>query len=281
MRRPDCYANPSWRRADLVAAQVPKVIVMAVNLAAEAVNAKEWWGSTTAQAKEYGQDPPMYAASLAHLIRRLAPDSVLEMGCNAGRNLELLRRCLPTATSIRGFDINQQSIEYGRATWGLDLDVADEEYLSRMADGSVDLAFTVSVLDHLPDIRDTLLELARVVRYYYVAVEPHPQEDLPYLDVFISDGRLRSSIDTTTPYSYAHPYNALVPEAGLTAVLDLPMPTTRGLFGPLYRLTVWARPGAPAPIPWMQLRDELIFGAVAHSLPGGFDVAGLNHRRNE
>jgi SAM-dependent methyltransferase len=262
------------------AAQGPKVIVIAVNLATEAVNAKKWWGSTATQVKEYGQDPPMYAVSLAHLIRRLAPGSVLEMGCNAGRNLELLSRCLPTGTSIRGFDINRQSIEYGRAAWGLDLAVADEQYLSRMADGSVDVVFTVSVLDHIPDIRDALLELARVVRYYYVAVEPHPEEDVPYLDVFKSDGRLRSSINTTTPYSYVHPYNALVPEVGLSAVLDLPMPTG-GMFGPLYRLTVWAQPDAPAPIPWMQLREELIFGAVAHSLPGGFDVAGLNHRPNQ
>ena len=77
-----------------------------------------------------------------------------------------------------------------------------------------------------------------------------------------------------------HPHNAL-PEVGLTAVLDLPMPTTVGPFGPLYRLTVWAPPTCQDGVPWMQLRDELIFGAIAHSLPGRFDAAGLNHRPNE
>jgi SAM-dependent methyltransferase len=155
-----------------------------VAVAVEAVKAKENWGSTDLQGKEYPARPPFYAASLVHVLRRLAPGVVLEMGCNTGRNLELMRRSLPAATSLRGFDINPTSIEYGRTKWGLDLELADEDYLGRVPADSVDMVFTVSVLDHLPAIEPVLVDLARVTRGHYISVEPYPEEDLRYLDIF-------------------------------------------------------------------------------------------------
>lgn len=233
----------------------------------EAIEAKLHWSTTDRQSKEYGARPPFYAAALVHVIRRLAPDTVLEMGCNTGRNLDLLRRSLPAQTSLRGFDINRRSIEYGMAKWGLDLDVADESFFVSQPAGSVDVVFTVSVLDHLPEVEAVLHDLARTTRGYYVALEPHPEADLRYLDVFKADGRVPAPVTTTTPHSYLHPYHRLIPEAGLRAVLDVPMPPYAQNWGPLYRLTVWAKPDAPvAPVPWDQLRDELMYAAVAQAV---------------
>lgn len=227
----------------------------------EDAKAKEYWSSTEAQHKEYGK-PPFYVSSLVHVISRLEPDGVLEMGCNAGRNLEVLRRSLPH-TRLRGFDINGRSIEYGRAKWGLELDVADEDYLAKQPERSVDVVFTVSVLDHLPKIDGVLSDLARIAHRYYVAIEPFPEEELRYLDVFKKDGRCRPAVTTTTPYSYLHPYRALAAEAGLTACLDLPMPPYGNNWGPLYRLTVYERPDVARPFTqWETLRDELIFDAI-------------------
>jgi SAM-dependent methyltransferase len=228
----------------------------------EDARAKEYWGSTEAQHKEYGTPPPFYAAALAHTIRRLEPATVLEMGCNAGRNLQLLRGLVPGA-SLRGFDINRASVEYGRTKWGLELEVADEGYLARQPEDHADVTFTVSVLDHLPAIEAAVRDLVRVTRRYYVAVEPHPEEQLEYLEVWKRDGRIRASVTTATPYSYLHDYRTILPAAGLTARLDLPMPPYAANWGPLYRLTVWEKPGAPSPLTaWDQLRDELMCSAV-------------------
>lgn len=229
----------------------------------EQAKAKEYWSTTEAQHKEYPTPPPPYVAALAHVIARLAPSSVLEMGCNAGRNLQLLRGVLPAGTSIRGFDINAASIDYGRTRWGLDLELADEGYLARQPADHADVTFTVSVLDHLPAIEDALRDLARVTRRYYVAVEPHPEEELRYLDVFKASGRIRAAVTTTTPYSYLHRYDRLVPAAGLAPRLDVPMPPYVTNWGPLYRLTVYEKPGAPQPFTdWALLREELLFAMV-------------------
>lgn len=226
--------------------------------------AKEYWGSTETQGKEYLAQPPFYASALAHVVRRLDPHSVTEMGCNAGRNLELLRRTLPTETTLRGFDVNRVSIEYGRAKWGLDLEHADESYLASLPARALDVLFTVSVLDHIPAIEGVVANLARVVQRYYVAIEPFPEEELTYLDVFKRDGRVQPSVTTATPYSYLHSYHRVVPAAGFTTRLDVPMPPYAGSWGPLYRLTVYEAPDAKRPFKaWDVLRDELMFAAVA------------------
>lgn len=227
--------------------------------------AKAYWGSTETQAKEYGgAHPPFYATALAHVVRRLEPRSVVEMGCNAGRNLELMQRTLPAETALRGFDVNRGSIEYGCTRWGLDLEHADESYLSRQPRRSVDTLFTVSVLDHIPAIDGVLVDLARVVQRYYIAVEPFREEELTYLDVFKRDGRVRPTVTTATPYSYLHSYHRLVPAAGFTTRLDVPMPPYAANWGPLYRLTVYEAPDVERPFTaWDVLRDELMFAAVA------------------
>ncbi len=225
----------------------------------EADDAKAYWSGTDFQQKEYAR-APFYVTALTHVAKRLAPASVLEMGCNAGRNLKLLHDALPGAR-VRGFDINGASIAFGKEKWGLDLEVADEGYLARQPADSWDVMFTISVLDHIPEITGVLRDIARVTRRYYIAIEPFPEEQLAYLDVFKRDGRVRAAVTTETPYSYLHPYDRLVPPVGLAARLDLPMPPYAGNWGPLYRLTVYEK-GQGGFTAWDTLREELIFDAV-------------------
>ena len=182
------------------------------------------------------------------------------MGCNAGRNLQQLRVVEPDIRLL-GFDINATSIAEGVQKWNLPLEVADEAYLSRQASDAWDVLFTVSVLDHIPVIDGVLRDIARVAKHYYVAVEPFPEEQLTYLDVFKREGKVRAAVTTATPYSYLHPYDRLVPAAGLVPRLDVPMPPYASNWGPLYRLTVYEKGVGPFTA-WDQLRDELFFDAV-------------------
>ena len=95
---------------------------------------------------------------VARVVVEYEPSRVVEFGANAGRNLAAIRRTLPSAHLI-GLDINKGAVAAGRERWGLDLRVGDVAALSGL---KADLAFTVSVLDHLPEPSFALAALADV-----------------------------------------------------------------------------------------------------------------------
>ena len=89
--------------------------------------------------------------------------SVLEVGANVGRNLHWIRRALPRSAS-RAFDVAGQNVTEGRSLFGFTPDelwVGDERSLTSLPDDYVDLVFTVSVLDHIPDVATSLAEMLR------------------------------------------------------------------------------------------------------------------------
>jgi hypothetical protein len=90
---------------------------------------------STEQPMSYDQPTP-YAQTIADLITSMRPDSVLEFGCNAGRNLDQLRRQLPGAR-LFGVDVNPTGIEQGRDLFGLELELADEAWLTRQPSISI------------------------------------------------------------------------------------------------------------------------------------------------
>lgn len=56
---------------------------------------KEFYSESTVQTFFYDGPPPVWASMLSELFASLKPSSVLEFGCCAGRNLNLLRQRLP------------------------------------------------------------------------------------------------------------------------------------------------------------------------------------------
>jgi len=95
---------------------------------------------------------------LLNYIHSLKPKSIFEFGCNQGKNLKWLEQ--------RGYDkvygIDIANIYHPKTVWG------DEETLHSFTDNSVDIAFTCSVLNHLPldtvkDIINNLKRMSKVV----------------------------------------------------------------------------------------------------------------------
>lgn len=106
------------------------------------------------------------------IIGPLGITSVLEVGTNSGRNLQIIRSKHPNVL-LSGIDINRRAIRYAKAK-GLDIDfrVADANRWSERLD-SWDALLTMSVLDHVPDEAiDRLADnMVATTRRYIIAFE--------------------------------------------------------------------------------------------------------------
>ena len=103
--------------------------------------------------------------------------SFLELGCNCGPNLEMLRKL--GYHNLGGVEINADAVELMRdlfpELYG-DVSVETgslEETLPRLSANSADVIFTVAVLMHVhPDSHEVFSEMVRVARKHIVVLEP-------------------------------------------------------------------------------------------------------------
>lgn len=126
--------------------------------AGEVEDAKEHWAGDGV--RTFYRDTKPWADEIVQLTHDLGARSVLEFGCNIGRNLHAIAEKLPDVRLV-GVDINREAVELGREHTGLDLRYGDERALAEFDAGEFDLVFTVSVLDHIPDIREVCRLLTR------------------------------------------------------------------------------------------------------------------------
>jgi FkbM family methyltransferase len=174
--------------------------------------AKQWW-SQRPVAGFYREHQP-WVDLLRDYVAALRPKTVMEFGCNVGRNLYYLRETFPEL-DLLGVDINSAAVEYGRAEFGLDLEVGDERIFQRFEADSFDLILTLSVLDHIAGIRSVCRELLRCSRHNVLCIEV----SLP-LEGKVSrhfDHRAQEVMDTT-PYSYSWDYARVFRELGAPRV---------------------------------------------------------------
>jgi len=237
-------------------------------------DAQDFWSTTDFQRKEYNQNElPFYTRSLLRVIEHLQVKRVFEFGCNSGRNLDLIRRRIDRIEDASGCDINSESIEFGRDKFGLDITVADESIFDSMEENSVDLLFTVSVLDHIPDVKKAMKGILRVTETYILLVEPRPETQLSYLDEFKESGVLPETVQTETPYSYTHDYETITAQFGLTQLLSFPLPPYGHNLGPLYKLSLYTKAGRPEVENLESIKtrliDEIIFDCSMENLQSG------------
>ncbi len=154
--------------AEDVARQGFHVVSPSALPASEAEDAKRFWARY--EVKPWYRATRPYAVALSEVIRDLAPRSVLEFGCNVGRNLGLVADRLDEV-EVTGLDVNEEAVRLGREATGLDLRVGDEGVLATLPDGAFDLVFTLSVLDHIPDIDAITSDLVRCAARHAVFLE--------------------------------------------------------------------------------------------------------------
>lgn len=111
------------------------------------------------------------------------PNSVLEVGCNVGRNLLALSNFIP---ELHGIEPNAQACATLRQQPGLSSVTLHQGIGQSLpyADASIDLVFTSGVLIHVApeDLGNVVDEIVRVARHYVVCVEyfAHSPEQVPY-----------------------------------------------------------------------------------------------------
>jgi SAM-dependent methyltransferase len=88
--------------------------------------------------------------------------AILDVGCGAGTNLELLAERFPGA-HVRGIDVERAPLRFCRADRGLPVAQADAARLP-FAAGSFELVAALDALEHLADDAGALREIHRVLR---------------------------------------------------------------------------------------------------------------------
>ncbi len=102
-----------------------------------------------------------YATETIKRILEHNPRSILEFGCNNGKNLKYLSHY--TKADVWGMDFSSNAVKKAQDR-GLNVVLGDEKDLDNLEDKSIDVIFTVSVLDHIPDIYTIIKNFERVAR---------------------------------------------------------------------------------------------------------------------
>jgi SAM-dependent methyltransferase len=130
---------------------------------------------------QYYSTAPKWSSRSQTIINILSPlitkeYSILEIGCNLGRNLNHLWHA--GYKSLRGIEISEHAVKRLRieypslATTPVDIGPA-EVSIQKYGSNSVDVIFTMATLEQLhPDCRFLFKEIARVARKYVLAIEP-------------------------------------------------------------------------------------------------------------
>lgn len=154
-------------------------------------------------------------AELAH-----KPASVLEVGCNVGRNLQFLREA--GYRPLTGIELSALALETLKRHYPGLADAATlihgpaEEALGKMDTGSIDLVFSMAVLVHIPPpgAEQVFADMARVARHNIITIEDerlHTERHFPrnyerifsalgWRQIAVYDGKTMAKRDFSTDY---------------------------------------------------------------------------------
>lgn len=130
---------------------------------------------------QYYPTAPKWSSRSQTILNLLSPliskdDSILEIGCNTGRNLNHLWQA--GYKNVCGMEISEHAVKRLRAEYPClsltPIDIGPAELsIQKYDSGSIDILFTMSTLEQLhPDSRLLFKEIARVARKYVLAIEP-------------------------------------------------------------------------------------------------------------
>ncbi len=130
---------------------------------------------------KYGSSNPLVRRLMAGFERDLdalfglaAPASVLDVGCGEGVLVQRWAQRLPQARVV-GLDLEEASIQAGwaaHAAPNLEYRVMTDAPELPFADGEFELVSAIEVLEHVPDPRRTLAEMARCARSHLLVSVP-------------------------------------------------------------------------------------------------------------
>jgi SAM-dependent methyltransferase len=130
--------------------------------------AKEFWSSYKVLSWYRTYKP--WAGYIKQIVADLQPSSVLEFGCNMGRNIGFLQKKF-SDIRLSGIDINPKAIAIAKENPNLELYCGDEQTLFNFSEGEFDFVFTVSVLDHVANIDNVCNALMHCANKFICCIE--------------------------------------------------------------------------------------------------------------
>ena len=177
---------------------------------------------------------PQYLGDDLKKVRR-----ILEFGAGHGQNLAFLNSVIPDA-QLRGVDINKVVQEPESALSNYRGIVGNQTALRELADSSSDVAFTMSVLDHIPS-----RSIVQQVMTALLRIAPHVFLFEPYVEGVEGDvsgwsrHRLKPDLPDShkvfAPHSYLWDYPTLAQQIG-ARVLHTHTPLHASSLGPFYHI---------------------------------------------
>ncbi len=137
---------------------------------------KRPWGTANCP-QDYLQGEPR-SLFLVELAKRcVAPSaSLLEVGCNVGRNLNFL--FINGFQNLAGIEISEDAVSILKQSYpemakkAVIYNEAAERSLSKLGDEAFDLIFTMAVLQHIhPSSEFIFHEMARITRHFLITIE--------------------------------------------------------------------------------------------------------------
>jgi hypothetical protein len=140
----------------------------------ESVAATAYWAGLRDYHKKNDSSAPALERSrwVAGVVGTLGIASLLEVGTNSGRNLQVIRGAHP-AVKLSGIDVNEQAIAFAQnKRLDVDFRTVDANNWTEPAD-AWEAILTMSVLDHIPDdaIESLAANVVRSASRYVIAVE--------------------------------------------------------------------------------------------------------------
>lgn len=193
----------------------------------EAEKARNYWENHEMTAHYFleGKQSDVVVKTIQQLMSTAEIKSVLEFGCNVGRNLHCIRNKIHSMDML-GIDINEAAINAGRLHFKLPLRVGGEEALTEIPTNRYDIVFTVSVLDHIPEVKPVLKELLRICNQYFICIEPWNGKNM--------DAQRHAARE----YSYFWDYSTIFKNMEAKILHDISCPLSQQGLGPFYRLYV-------------------------------------------
>jgi pseudaminic acid biosynthesis-associated methylase len=110
---------------------------------------------------------------LKSIIEDCRISSILEVGCNSGANLGIMKEYVPSPRNVWGCDINVNNINLVRQLWPEVQSVVASGFDLPFRDDYFDLVFTAGVLIHQKptEIDAMMQEIIRVSGKYVMAIE--------------------------------------------------------------------------------------------------------------
>ncbi|MBA2678191.1 MAG: class I SAM-dependent methyltransferase [Ktedonobacteraceae bacterium] len=184
---------------------------------------------------QYYPNAPQWSWRSQTIINMLAPvltkeSSILEVGCNLGRNLNHLWQS--GYRRLHGMEISEHSVKRLRSLYPslaqITIDLGPAEVsIQSLATNSMDVVYSVATLEQLhPESRLLFKEIARVAKSYVLAIEPREghkshfqypwdiEKEFTGVGLELIDSQPWSALwprDLTQEYEWAddmHPYEA-------------------------------------------------------------------------